>query len=305
MVVDMGYTIVCGSLNMDLVCRGPRIPKPGETILGYNFKTFFGGKGGNQAVAHAKLGGDTYMIGCVGNDSYGDEILNALQDVNIKTERVKVVEVETGTAHIMVEDSGENNIVVIPGANQEVSIDMVKDAEIVIKDSSCLLAQLEIPIESVHEFFAIGRKYGKLNILNPAPMPDYGLSDELLSLIDILIPNETEMKILTGIEIEDKASFLEAASILHHKGVEQVICTLGAKGSYYSGHDKFFEQEAYEIVAVDTTCAGDSYIASLIIKISQGQSIEKAMDFASKVASLTVTKEGAQNSIPTKEEANI
>jgi len=300
----MGYAVVCGSLNMDFVCRGPRIPKPGETILGYSYRTFIGGKGGNQAVALAKLGMETHMIGCVGKDVYGDEIIQALSCQNVDMTYVNKVEVSTGTAHIMVEDSGENNIVVIPSANLKVSIKMLEEAENIIANASVLLAQLEISFETVTAFFKLGKKYDILNVLNPAPMPEGGLSDELLSLIDLITPNESEMKLLTGIEVSDMDSFKEAAILLHKKGVSQVICTVGSSGSYYRSDKQCFIQKAYKVEAVDTTCAGDSYNGALIACLQEGKDIKVAMDFASKVAALVVMREGAQESIPTRAEVD-
>lgn len=294
----MGYSVVCGSINMDLVCRGPRIPKPGETILGYEFNTYFGGKGSNQAVALSRLGLQTYMVGCVGNDMYGEQMKSALIADGIYIDYIETVEGSSGTAHIMVEDSGENSIVVIPGANKRVSKEMILKAEAVIMESQYLLAQLEIPIDVVKEFLKMGKNHNIKTILNPAPMPKKGLSDQLLGVVDMLIPNETEMEILTGKLVTDIESFKEAAKFLHNKGIKEVLCTVGALGAFYSNQEKTVYQPAFKVKAVDTTCAGDSFIGGLLTYLSNGRSIEEAMKFASKVASIVVTKEGAQQSIP-------
>ncbi|PKM51887.1 MAG: ribokinase [Firmicutes bacterium HGW-Firmicutes-7] len=296
------YAVVCGSLNMDFVCRGPRIPAPGETILGYDFSTSIGGKGGNQAVALTNLGITTYMIGCIGKDPYGDEIYQALKEKGVEVETVRRVDKTTGTAHIMIEDSGENNIVVVPSANMSVSYELVKESEKLISGACVLLAQLEISIETVKQFMLLGKKYKILNVLNPAPMPPEGISNELLALVDILTPNESEMKLLTGIEVCDQESFMIAANILHDKGVAQVICTAGAKGAYYSDGKRIYFQSAFKVMAVDTTCAGDSFTGALITRLLEGAPITDALAFAARVASLTVMKPGAQDSIPKRKE---
>lgn len=298
----MKYAVVCGSLNMDLVCRGPRIPMPGETILGYDFNTNIGGKGGNQAVALAKLGVPTHMIGCVGEDAYGDEILESLNKNCVQTDKVIKCDTSTATAHIMIEDSGENNIVVIPSANACLSPKHIMESESLISDADVLLTQLEIPLDTVREFLLLGKKHNVLTVLNPAPTPPEGIPDELMALVDMLTPNEIEMKFLTGIDIVDMDSFTKASGILHDKGVKQVICTVGSKGAYYSNMGKVYFQKAYEVKAVDTTCAGDSFNGAIIAKLQEGEDILQALDFAAKVAALTVTKKGAQDSIPTRDE---
>ena len=297
------YAVVCGSLNMDLVCRGPRIPVAGETILGYDFTTTIGGKGGNQAVALAKLGIPTHMIGCVGEDSYGNEIIEALKQKCVITDEVEKVKGHTGTAHIMIDDEGENNIVVIPSANLQLSEDMVLANEKLISEASILLAQLEVNLTTIELFLKLGRQYGIRTVLNPAPVPPEGLSDDLLSYVDLLTPNETEMKLLTGIEVKDELSFKVAAEVLHQKGITSVICTMGSKGAFYSNGKHIFHQEAYKIKAIDTTCAGDSFTGAVLVKLMEGSSIEESLKFATKVSAITVMRKGAQDSIPSREEA--
>ncbi len=297
------YAVVCGSLNMDLVCRGPRIPVAGETILGYDFTTTIGGKGGNQAAALAKLGIRTHMIGCVGEDVYGGEIIEALSQKNVTTDGIKKVEGHTGTAHIMIDDEGENNIVVIPSANYKLSEEMIVASEPLIKGASVLLAQLEVSLITIETFLQMGRSHHIKTVLNPAPVPPEGISDELLSLVDLLTPNETEIKLLTGIEVVDEVSFKVAANMLHQKGVRSVICTMGSKGAYFSDGINIFHQEAYVVKAVDTTCAGDSFTGAVLVKLLEGETIENALNFAAKVSAITVTRKGAQDSIPSREEA--
>lgn len=294
----MKYAVVCGSLNMDIVCSGPRIPSPGETIIGREYNTHIGGKGCNQAVALAKMGIETYMIGCVGKDDYGKRIIDVLLDNNVGINHINEVNVNTGTAHIMVEDGGENNIVVIPGANFYLNTDMVLEAKERIVGASVLLTQLEIPLDSVIEFLGMGREYGIKTVLNPAPIPPEGLPDELLSLVDLMTPNQSEMKFLTGIDVMDESSFIKAAEMLHKKGVKEVVCTMGSKGACYSGHNRICRQDAFLVDPVDTTCAGDSFNGALLAKLLEGNDIPDALKFASYVASVTVTKPGAQESIP-------
>ncbi len=297
------YAVVCGSLNMDLVCRGPRIPVAGETILGYDFTTTIGGKGGNQAAALAKLGICTHMIGCVGDDAYGKEIIEALNQNHVVTDAIKSVKGHTGTAHIMIDDEGENNIVVIPSANYKLTEKMVLESEALVKEASVLLAQLEVNLETIKTFLNLGKKYQIMTVLNPAPVPPEGISDDLLSLVDLLTPNETEMKLLTGIEVVDQNSFEAASKILHEKGVKRIICTMGSKGSYYSDDDSIIYQNAHTVKAIDTTCAGDSFTGAVLVKLMEGCTIKEALAFATKVSAITVTRKGAQNSIPSREEA--
>lgn len=300
---EKGYAVVCGSLNMDLVCRGPRIPVAGETILGYDFTTTTGGKGGNQAVALSRLGIPTHMIGCIGQDAYGDEIIKVLKEKRVNIDAVKRVDKATGTAHIMIDDHGENNIVVIPSANYTMSLDLVMESESLIQGASILVSQLEINLEAIEQFFKLGRQYDIMTVLNPAPVPPEGLSDELLSLIDLLTPNETEMNLLTGIEVHDADSFVKAAKILHSKGVKGVICTMGAKGAYYSDGHMILHEPAHKVRAIDTTCAGDSFTGAVLVKLLEGNSMGDALHFASKVSAITVMRKGAQESIPSREEA--
>lgn len=295
------HVAVCGSLNMDLVCTAPRIPKPGETILGYEFITKEGGKGANQAVALGRLGLPTLMIGCVGSDAFGEALLRSLKNSGVDTSMIKKLDGATGTAHITVEDSGENNIVVIPSANARVSVSMVREAEKALDGAFAAIAQLEIPMDAVMEFMRLSKARETMCVLNPAPMPREGLSPDLLSLLDLITPNETELFQLTGVEPNDEASFGVAARILHEKGVGRVICTVGASGAYYSDGVTILHQNAMRVKAVDTTCAGDSFTAAFVAKLRDGAPIEETLEFATRAAAITVTKLGAQESLPTRE----
>ena len=302
----MKHAIVCGSLNMDHVCRSPRIPIPGETILGYDYMKNSGGKGGNQAAALGRLGIKTYMLGCVGSDSDGQLILEDLKRSRVLVSEVIQAQVHTGTAHIAVEDSGENNIIVIPGANSAMRPERLAASEALIKTAGVLVAQLEIPMETVIGFFKMGKEAEAYTVLNPAPMPADGLPDALLKYVDLMVVNESEIFFLTGVNVGDAESFAQAAGQLHQKGIKEIICTLGSQGAYYSNREseEILYQRAEKVTAVDTTCAGDSFIGAYLVKLMAGEALKDCMAFASKAAAITVTRKGAQGSIPFLEEVN-
>ena len=300
--IIMSYAIVCGSINMDLICTTPRIPLPGETIIGWEYHTKEGGKGANQATAISRIGLSTKMIGCVGRDSFGSSLLLSLKANNVDTSNIMYTDCNTGTAHITVEDSGENNIVVIPSANARLLPEHVFSCEDLIAGAAVAVTQFEIPQITAMAFLRSAKKYGVFTVLNPSPLPKEGISEEILSQVDLLVLNETEMKMLTEVFVEDASSFEIAAKNLHNKGVQQVVCTLGIKGSYYSSSGRQYYQRAFQVNTIDTTCAGDSFTGALILRLIEGSGPEAAMLFAAKAAALTVTKLGAQESLPTLEE---
>lgn len=293
------YAVVCGSLNMDLVCTVERIPRPGETILGESFITKEGGKGANQAVAIARLGMPTSMIGCVGDDAFGNALLASLNRSGVDTQNVsRIRDCPTGTAHITVEKSGENNIVVIPSANKRITVKQILACEKLIERAYISLTQMEIPPEVSAAFLKLSKEKGIMTVLNPAPMPPSGIADDVLALTDVFTPNETEMMQMTGVTVSDKESFVVAANQLHKKGVKYVICTAGSNGAYFSGDGNVFHQKAIAVNAIDTTCAGDSFIGAFAVKLFESGNIEQALAFAARAASMTVTKMGAQESLP-------
>jgi ribokinase len=295
----MKKILVVGSLNMDLVTELNRTPKVGETTIGGNIVKIPGGKGANQCAAMARLGADVAMIGRVGKDEYGDILIDTLKEFGAKTDGIKKDEkVDTGLAFIMVNADGDNSIVVIPGANfslvkEDISRDMVEECDFVV-------AQFETPLEIVKEVFRVSKELGKKNVLNPAPAKE--IDDEMISLVDILVPNETELEILTAIKIDGMDDIDRGAKALLDKGVEEVIVTLGKDGSKYYSKDKTIKVDGKVVKAVDTTAAGDSYIGGLIYSLSKGMEIEEAMNYATMVSALTVTKKGAQSSLPSAKE---
>ncbi|WP_195334924.1 ribokinase [Paraclostridium bifermentans] len=294
---------VIGSLNMDLVVNVDNMPKKGQTLIGSDFKEVPGGKGANQAVAMARLGGDVTMIGKVGTDSFGQTLIDALKNDNVNTTYVHKEDGPTGVAMITVDKNAENSIVVAPGANfkvKENDIDKNIDA---IKNSDIVVVQLETPLETIKYALKSAKELGKYTILNPAPAVK--LEDSIIANVDLLTPNETELEILSGVSINCEDDILKAAQTMIEKGVKELIVTLGSKGSLYINKEISMFKKSYKVDAVDTTAAGDSYTGALSVAFSKGENIEVAMDFASRVGALCVTKEGAQSSLPTLEEVEI
>ncbi|WP_409227089.1 ribokinase [Gudongella sp. SC589] len=289
--------IVVGSLNMDLVVRAPKIPRPGETVLGSDFKQVPGGKGANQADAASKLGAETAMLGAVGKDSMGDQLIQALKKDGVNVEMVlKKENLPTGVAAIVVEDSGNNAITVAPGANSALTPDDLSGMEKVFEKAKVMLVQLETPIDTVKASLRMARKNNVTTILNPAPATE--LDDEIFSLVDILTPNETELELLSGMETDSIEKIEAAGKHLLKKGVSKLIITLGSQGSIHIEKDFVKLHPAYSVKAVDTTAAGDSFNAALAVSLAKGEPMENAITFATKVGAMTVTKHGAQTSLP-------
>jgi ribokinase len=295
--------LVVGSLNVDLVVRAPRFPGPGETISGEDLQVIPGGKGSNQAVAAARLGANVSMLGRVGVDNFGDFLLENLKSNEVDSALVQRDDASTGTAIIIVDSNGQNSIVLSAGANGKVSSSDVDAAS--FSDYKLLLLQLEIPIETV--FSAAKRAHGSglRVILNPAPAQQ--LPDELIALADYLIPNETELSLLTDMDVKDIPSAEKAARVLLERGVKNVIVTLGSKGALIvssSQEDKYTSTHVntYEVKVVDTTAAGDAFIGGFATALLQDKSLEDAVRYGCACGALATTKFGAQPSLPTKEE---
>lgn len=291
---------VVGSLNMDLVTKVEYTPSVGETILGEGLDQIPGGKGANQAATIGKLGGKVNMIGKIGDDNYGKSLLKSLNESGVKTDHITVSEQSTGLAFIMLNVNGDNSIVVIPGANFDIVKEEIINKNEMLKSSDVLVCQLETPLEVIEEALSIAKSDNTFTILNPAP--GKVLPESILVNVDLLTPNETELEILTGQNITDEKSLLKACKQLLDQGIEQLIVTMGEKGSLLvssAGYKKF---EAIKVDVVDTTAAGDSFTGALAFGIDEGYSIEKSIEIATKVAAISVTKKGAQSSLPNLEE---
>ena len=291
----MAKVLVVGSINMDLVVRVPRSPLPGETVLGGDFETFPGGKGANQAVAAARMGGEVTMVGRVGSDNFGDTLIQGLIEDNIKTTYViKDSETPTGIAMIAVAANGENMIVVAPGANYKVSEVDVTNAREIMRDTDLLLLQLECPMEAVTAAIDLAKAYDIPVVLNPAPAQP--LSQALLANVDILTPNETELMMLAGEDTVDKA----IEKVLSW-GTKNLVVTLGANGARVvtEGVDRHIP--AHEITAVDTTAAGDAFNGALAVAFAEGKPLMEAVDYGMAAGALAATRRGAQPSLPTRD----
>jgi ribokinase len=299
----MKKIIVVGSANTDMVVKIDKQPLPGETRLGGDFFMNAGGKGANQAVAAARLGGNVAFVAKVGNDIFGKQTLDGLTNEHIDTSHVFIDETApSGTALIIVNEAGENSIVVASGANAKLSVeDVVSIAE--LKDAAFILMQLETPIETVSAVIKAAKINGTHVILNPAPAQH--LSDTILDGLFLLIPNESEASILTGIIVKDLATASKAADAILQRGVSHVIITLGKQGAYFKSLYKEFLTPAPIVSAVDTTAAGDTFCGALIVAKTEGKDWEEAIKFAIAAASLSVTRMGAQASIPYRNEINL
>ncbi len=297
----MSKILVIGSLNADLVVRAPRFPSPGETIQGENLITIPGGKGANQAVASARLGAQVAMIGRVGTDAFGSTLINNLEQNKVETDRIITDgSSATGTAVIVVDPQGQNSIILSPGANAKVTPSDISPGS--FSDYRLLLLQLEIPIETVIHSANLAREKGLLILLNPAPA--YNLPDDLLRTADYILPNETELGLLTGKPVNDLASVGTAGLSLLARGAKNIIITLGAQGALIVNKDGVNLIPSYKVNVVDTTAAGDAFIGGLAVGLLNGKSLEDAVQYACACGALAVTKFGAQPSLPTAEDVN-
>ena len=295
--------LVLGSVNADHVVQVENFPRPGETISGISYNIVPGGKGANQALACQRLGGHTQFIACVGTDAFGYEIVEQFKDEGMDTSLMEHIEGEkTGVAFIYVNEQAENCISVVPEANKSLTHDKVQLYKKSISEADYLLLQLETP-DAVSEAVKIANHCGTNVILNPAPASH--LSDELLSCVDIITPNQTEAELLTGIKIDTRAAAEEAVDILHGKGIPNVIITMGKQGSLVStieeGRQCSTMVEGFKVDAVDTTAAGDTFNGAILVALAEGKSLNEAARFGNAAAALSVTRHGAQTSIPFRE----
>lgn len=301
----MNKVCVLGSINMDLVIKVNEMPKEGETILSESFEKIAGGKGANQAVAARRCGNIVSMIGKIGKDDNGKILKGLLEEDSIDTNLIFEDENEpTGMAVITVNKNGNNSITVISGSNMTLNKDEIEKSKEIIENSDILISQFEVPEEVILEAFKIAKENNKVIILNPAPAKK--IDEELLKYTDIIIPNETEAELLTGIKVNDLESAKLAANGLLEKGVKFVIVTLGSKGAAVISKEDGQIVEAYKVKAIDTTAAGDSFIGGLSSKLDienlSFENLLKAVKFANKVSSITVQRKGAQPSIARLEE---
>ncbi len=293
--------VVVGSYNTDLMARTPRMPQPGETILGGPFHVGPGGKGANQAVAAARLGVAVQLVASLGEDSFGDQAQQNLVREGIDTSHVlRTGRTHTGAALIFVDAQGENMIVVAPGANDLLSPEHVEGARDAIRAADVLLVQLEVPMPTVERACLLAREAGVRVLLNPAP--GRALDAGLLQTVDVLIPNETEAEIISGIPVSDRASAEAAGRELLQRGVGAVVMTLGAEGALVVTDDGVTHVPARPVKAVDTTGAGDAFCGALAVGLAEGQSLHTAVAFAGAAAAVKVTRLGTAPAMPRRPE---
>lgn len=300
----MKKLLVIGSLNLDYTIDLKAIPRPGETVKGRTISQLPGGKGANQAYACGKLGGTAAMIGCVGTDSAGRTLRENLESVGVDTSGIAEIEnVPSGQAYIALEDTGENSIIIIPGANEHVTKELIDKNRSLIEECDFILMQFEIPLDTVKYVKKLACSLGKTVIADPAPAVS-DIEDDFWDGIDIIKPNETELEVITGRKMDTKYDYIIGARKMVDKGVKTVIVTLGKEGCLLvdKSQARFFHTEDVDVV--DTTAAGDCFTAALAVAMSEGQDISDAISFAQRASSIAVTRKGAQTSIPSRAELN-
>lgn len=297
----MPKIVVIGSSNTDMVIKTDKFPAPGETILGGEFFMFSGGKGANQAVAAARMGADVILVCKTGNDIFGQRSIAEYKKEGINTEYIKSDNSKaSGTALILVDKKGENEIVVAPGANEALAESDIEAADGVIASADIILLQLEIPLQTVLYTATKGYQANKKVVLNPAPAQQ--LPKEIFSYLYLITPNETEAEILTGIKVNDIDSASQAATVLLQAGVQNVIITLGAQGAFFKNDTTEMLVKAPAVKAIDSTAAGDVFNGVLAVEITSGEGWEAAIATACTAAAISVTRMGAQASMPYRKE---
>ncbi|WP_299029938.1 ribokinase [uncultured Thermanaerothrix sp.] len=292
-----GTVVIVGSLNMDLVVRAPRHPQPGETIIGSGFQTFPGGKGANQAVAVARLGGKVRMIGRVGQDAFGEALLATVARDGVDTTFIRRdPEAPTGVALITLDAAGQNTIVVASGANWRVSAQDVRDAEAAFAGADVLLMQLECPLDAVEAATDLAHRYGLRVVLNPAPAR--ALPADLLARVDYLLPNQPELMLLAGGE-SDREAAIRAVQAL---GARNLVVTLGEEGALLALNDQREHLPAYKVTVVDTVAAGDAFAGAFALALAEGKSVREAAIWGNAAGAIAVTRPGAQPSMPRRDE---
>ncbi|WP_189339892.1 ribokinase [Raoultella sp. 10-1] len=301
MMKTAGKLVVLGSINADHILNLKSFPTPGETVTGNHYQVAFGGKGANQAVAAGRSGANIAFIACTGDDDTGERVRRQLASDNIDIAPVRAVKDEsTGVALIFVNGEGENVIGIHAGANAALSVAQVEAEKARIADAQALLMQLESPLESVLAAAKIAHQHQTSVVLNPAPARE--LSDELLALVDIITPNETEAEKLTGIRVENDDDAAKAANALHKKGIGTVIITLGSRGVWVSHDGEGRRVPGFKVQAIDTIAAGDTFNGALVTALLEGTGLAEAIRFAHAAAAIAVTRKGAQPSVPWRKE---
>jgi len=289
--------VVVGSLNMDLVVRAPRHPRPGETLIGSQFQTFPGGKGANQAVAAARLGAAVRLIGRVGQDAFGDALLQTVGQDGVDTSFIsRDPQAASGVALITLDEAGQNTIVVASGANMRVSPEDIQQAAAAFEGADLLLMQLECPLEAVEAAAELAQRRGIPVVLNPAPARP--LPASLLAKIDYLLPNQTELQALA----ECEANISSAAARLLNNGVRNLVVTLGEEGALLVTDNTEQKFDAYRVPVVDTVAAGDAFTAAFCVALMEGKSLPEAVQWGNAAGAIAVTRPGAQPSMPKREE---
>jgi ribokinase len=291
---------VLGSINIDLVVRCAGLPVPGQTIIGQSLSEFSGGKGANQAVAAALSGGQVSMIGAVGDDGFSDRLIRGLENADVDCQQVQRLAGSSGTALITVDDAGENSIIVIPGANGQLSRENVRRAQTLIATSDLLMVQLEVPVDVVLSAMEIARQNEVKIMLDPAPAVARFPVD--LLKVDLICPNETEAATLTGLSVTCLADAAKAAERLHQLGARQVAITLGGEGTWLSTGQAAQHIPAFSVTPVDTTAAGDAFAGALAVRWLQTGDLAVAVEFANAAGGLAASRPGAQASMANQQE---
>lgn len=298
------HVVVVGLINLDLVMRVQHLPRPGQTIIGRDFRENPGGKGANQAVAAARLGARCSMVGGVGDDAFGERLLDALAATGVETGHVhRFADCPSGVALIDVEDSGQNAITIIPGANGRLRPGDMAACESLVRQADVLLLQLEVPLETVEAALALAQRHGVITVLDPAPAPV--TLPPALYQADVLCPNESEAESLTGIAVDDLASAQEAARALRKRGARNALVTLGAKGVMVCDEQgSCTHVPNFRVTPTDTTAAGDALAAAVGVALAEGRPLTEAVRFGCAAGALATTRRGAQGAMPTRGEVD-
>ena len=301
--MEAKHVVVLGGMNIDMVSKAHRFPRPGETITGESFYKGFGGKGANQAIQIARLGVPVNYIGRVGDDDFGKDMIACMRDHGIGTNHMKPVEgCPSGTAMIFVDSSAQNEIVVVSGANDELKPQDIKEAEDTIARAGLLVTPFDIPLETVAEAIRLAARHNVPAVVNPAPVLADDVDPSFLHQVDILVPNETEAEALTGVSHEEPDFAVAAIGKFRKTGTKTVLITLGEQGSMLADSNKMWHVPAFKVDPVDTTAAGDAFVGALAAGYQFFLDLRTLTKFASAVAALAVTKKGAQASLPGRRE---